>query len=151
LRVPPGRHLHAYTKTEAGYAQRQAVKAAGLDCRVLIDGVAVVIDEDTTFQPDILVECGPMPDGDSLVSTQLVIVVEVLSPGTRHIDKIAKLHAYASVQSIRHYLIIDPDKRIVVHQRRIGETRFDTARLRSGRLLLDPPGIEVAVEQLLAG
>jgi len=130
--------LHVHVKTRAG-----------LDCRVMIDGLAVVIDEDTTFEPDILVECGPLPDRNSLVSSNPIIVVEVLSPGTRHIDKTAKLNAYAQVASIAHYLIIDPDKRVVVHHRREGENRFITALLRGGPLRLEPPGVEVAVEQLL--
>lgn len=147
--MSPERLVHSYVKSEAGFALREAVRKAGLDCRVLIDGPAIVIDEDATFVPDIVVDCGAKFDPNSLVSQRPVIIVEVLSPGTRHIDKIAKLNAYAQVASIAHYLIIDPDKRILVHQRRESENRFATALLRGGPLRLDPPGVEVSVEQLL--
>lgn len=146
--MPPERHVHVLVESRAGFAPQAALDKAGLDCRVMIDGLAVDDDEDATFEPDILVACGPMPDRDSLFSNNPVIVVEVLSPGTR---QIGKLNGYAQVKSIAHYLIIDPDKRIAVHQRRQGEARFDTALAREGRLRLDPPGVELAVEQLLPG
>jgi Uma2 family endonuclease len=147
--MSPERLVHSYVKSEAGFALREAVRSAGLDCRVLIDGPAIIVDEETAFVPDIVVDCGMKFDRNAIVAPNPIIVVEVLSPGTRHIDKIAKLNAYAQVRSIAHYLIIDPDKRVVVHQRRQGENRFDTALLHAGHLRLDPPGVDIAVEQLL--
>lgn len=147
--MSPERRIHVRIKSRTGFILQNALDTAGLDCAVMIDGLAVVIDQETTFEPDILVECGSPSDDNGVVSHNPIIVVEVLSPGTRHIDKTAKLNAYAQILSISHYLIIDPDKRVVVRHRREGENRFATTLLRAGRLRLEPPGIEVTVEHLL--
>ena len=40
-----------------------------------------------------------------------IIVVEVVSPSSRGIDSGAKLVAYFSLPTVRHYLIMDTDKR----------------------------------------
>ena len=73
-----------------------------------------------------------------------LILVEVLSPSTRHIDASAKLAGYFSLPSMARYLIVDPDKPLVIHHaRREGETTIMTRILTSGPIPLDPPGIEV--------
>jgi Uma2 family endonuclease len=48
-----------------------------------------------------------------------IIVVEVLSPSTRRIDASAKLAGYFPVlPPVAYYLIVDPDKPLVVHHAR---------------------------------
>ena len=74
-----------------------------------------------------------------------VLVVEVLSPSTRHIDASAKLAGYFRVSSVQHYLIVDPDQRLVIHHASSGVDTLATRIMHDGRLALDPPGIEVAV------
>ncbi len=37
-----------------------------------------------------------------------VVVVEILSPGTKTVDTTKKLEGYFKLASVRHYLIIDP-------------------------------------------
>jgi len=72
-------------------------------------------------------------------------VVEVLSPSTRQIDASAKLAGYFRISSVHHYLIVDPDQRLVIHHARSGLDTVMTRILHDGRIALDPPGIEVAV------
>ena len=63
-----------------------------------------------------------------------------------HIDASAKLAGYFRVDSVRHYLIVDPDQPLVIHHAR-GEADLVVTRiLREGKIVLDPPGIELAVE-----
>jgi Uma2 family endonuclease len=77
-----------------------------------------------------------------------VIVVEVLSPSTRHIDLSAKLADYFRLPSIAHYLIVDPEKpRIIHHARAAGDTIL-TRIASEGIIKLDPPGIEFAVAEI---
>ena len=50
--------------------------------------------------------------------------------------------------SVAHYLILDPERRTVIcHKRGQGEV-IETRILTSGPLRLDPPGLELAVDEL---
>lgn len=84
-----------------------------------------------------------------------MIVVEVLSPGTATRDLHDKLVGYFRVPSILHYLIVDTERRIVLHHHRgegdIIETRVvivGEAISGDGTLTLVPPGITLAVADL---
>ena len=86
--------------------------------------------------------------GDALEIPNPVVVFEVLSPGNAATDLRDKLQGYFRVPSIQHYLIVDPDKHLVIHHAR-GEADLVTTRIVSdGILRLDPPGIELAVGDL---
>ena len=76
-----------------------------------------------------------------------LVVVEVLSPGSRATDTGAKLKGYFKVASIVHYLIIDADDKSVTHHRRTGAEVIETRVLREGVLVLDRPGLEVAISE----
>ena len=47
-----------------------------------------------------------------------VIVVEVLSPSTAADDHGVKLDGYFSLRSVEHYLILDSDRRVMIHHKR---------------------------------
>ena len=81
---------HAETKFLAQKSLERAIERANLPCHVLPDGMAVRIDEYSAYEPDAQVYCGPrLPPDASEVASPLV-VVEVLSPGTRSLDTGAK-------------------------------------------------------------
>jgi Uma2 family endonuclease len=124
------------------------VTAAGLPCEVFTDGMAIRIDARTTYEPDASVACGfPVPP-DAIEIDNPVIVVEVLSPSTAAIDHGRKLSGYFSLASVQHYLILDPDRRVVIHHKRGASDAIETRVLTDGVARLDPPGFEVAVEAL---
>ena len=79
-----------------------------------------------------------------------VIVVEVLSPSTRHVDASSKLAGYFRIASVQHYLIVDPDKRLVVHHARGERDVIATRIVSAGGLRLDPPGIDLTIEELFS-
>jgi len=143
--MPAERVLHSRVKGSAFLALRRAVEVAGLPCEALTDGPAVRIDEHTAYEPDALVYCGAKPAPDSMLIVNPVIVVEVLSPSTRHSDTSAKLIGYFKLPSVIHYLVLDPDARTVTHHVRNGVPTL----LNGGPLRLHPPGIDVTVEDLL--
>ena len=105
------------------------------------DGATVRVSETTAYEPDALVYCGPKKPGDDIEVRDPVIVVEVLSPGTRHIDLSVKLEGYFRVESIRHYLISDTERRFIIHHARDEGGVIRTRFVRSGSIALDPPGI----------
>ena len=67
-----------------------------------------------------------------------------------HVDFVqsrgAKLEGYFSLPSVAHYLILDADRRKVVHHKRGVGDIVETRILAAGRLALDPPGLELSVE-----
>ena len=79
--------------------------------------MTVRISTRTAFEPDALVVC-PVPPGDAVEISNPVIVVEVLSPSTAADDHGIKLDGYFSLPSVAHYLIIDPDRRMMIHHKR---------------------------------
>ncbi len=145
--MPAERLLHTSIKASVFLALRQAIEAAGVPCKALPDGPGVRIDEHTVYEPDALVYCGGPPPPTSMLIPNPVILVEVLSPTTTHSDTSAKLIGYFKLPSVAHYLILDPDARTVTHHRRDGTANV----LHEGPLRLDPPGIDLAVEDLLGG
>lgn len=142
--MAPERIAHNRIKTNAVLALRRVIAAAGLNCEVFADGVTVPIDPHTAYEPDASVRCGQPLPGNQMTVPDPVIVVEVLSPTSRHHDTSAKLIGYFTLPSVVHYLAIDPDARSVTHHRR-GEV---PVTLREGTLCLDPPGIDLAVGEL---
>ena len=79
-----------------------------------------------------------------------MIVVEVLSEGTAARDHGVKLIGYFSLPSVAHYLILDPERRTAVHHRRGQGDLIETRILTAGPLRLDPPGLELTVDELFA-
>jgi Uma2 family endonuclease len=143
--MPPERVVHSRVKGLVHSALLQALRISGLPCEALPDGPTVRIDDHTAYEPDVLVYCGEPPAANSMIVANPIIVVEVLSPTTAHSDTSAKLIGYFKVPSVAHYLIIDPDDRTVTHYTRDGTPSL----LNSGPLRLDPPGIDLTIEDLL--
>jgi Uma2 family endonuclease len=143
--MTPERAEHAKVKFAVQTALAEGIKRAGVPCHMLPDGMTVRVDVDTAHEPDALVYCGPEVPGSSLEVPNPMIVVEVLSPTTRRIDASAKLAGYFRVPSVRHYLIVDLDQRIVIHHRRDAADAIATRIMGEGSLRLDPPGIELAI------
>ena len=107
--------------------------------------MAVEANSAIVYLPDALARCGePLPD-DAVKVTEPVIVVEVLSPSSRAHDTGAKFEDYFRLASVRHYLIIKTENRTVVHHRRDADGTIQTSIVRRGALLLEPPGLPVAV------
>lgn len=141
------RVIHGRVKYLIAKAFERAIERAGLPCQFLLDCVGVRIDRHRCYQPDVLVHCGdPLPD-DALEVPDPIVVIEVLSPSNAMKDLRDKLVGYFQVPSIMHYLIVDPDERLVIHYAR-GSSAFATRIVRDGSSLkLDPPGLEMAVAE----
>ena len=145
--VPQGAG-HAEKKASVHAALLAGIRARRLACYALPDGMTVRIDDLTAYEPDALVYCGTKLPSSALEVPNPIVVVEVLSPSTRHIDLSAKLADYFRLPSIAHYLIVDPEKpRIVHHARATGDTLL-TRIVSEGRIELDPPGIGVAMADI---
>lgn len=75
---------------------------------------------DAYFYPDVSVVCGQpiLLDGTDDVITNPTLVVEVLSPTTQRYDKEAKFADYALLPSLKEYVLVSADRRLVTHSAR---------------------------------
>ena len=140
---------HTRLKYRATVALDNAVRRAGAPCEALAEGITVRVSARRAFVPDASVICPPPGPKDVTTSTPL-IVVEVLSPATAAFDHGAKLEGYFSLASLAHYLLIDPERRVVILHSRGREGVIETRILRDGEIKLDPPGLAFAFDELFA-
>jgi Uma2 family endonuclease len=146
--MTPERAVHAEVKFAVQTASANAIRAKGLPCRMLPDGMTVRIDDTTAHEPDALVYCGPRLPPSALEVPNPVVVVEILSPSTRHLDAQMKLAGYFRLPSVAHYLVIDPDKPLIMHHARKDDGSILTRIMTEGAIVLEPPGIELSVADL---
>jgi Uma2 family endonuclease len=104
----------------------------------------------TVYEPDALVRCGPPLPGDAIEVVDPTIVVEAVSPSSGGVDRGVKLASYFLLPSVRPYLFVDTDKRVVIHHRRGDEGRIEVEVLHDGSLTLDPPGLAIDILDIFA-
>ena len=143
--MSPERVIHGDTKYRLARAFDSAIATAGVPCRFVLDSAAVRIDAKNSYQPDLFVYCGGPVSGDAVMVANPVVVAEVLSPGNAIRDLRDKLQGYFLVPSVQHYLVVDPDKRLVIHHARGRGDEIATRIVNDGDLVLDPPGLTIAV------
>jgi Uma2 family endonuclease len=146
--MAPERAGHGKVKFAIQAALLSGIRRAGVPCHMLPDGMTVRVNRHTAHEPDALVYCGQEISDSAVEVIDPVILVEVLSPSTRHIDASAKLAGYFRLPSVRHFLIVDPDNRLVIHHARGDGESIATRIVREGDLRLDPPGIEFAMSEV---
>ncbi|MFT4626744.1 MAG: Uma2 family endonuclease [Myxococcota bacterium] len=96
----------------------------GRPCRPTSPDQRVYVAETGAYlYPDVALVCGPFlysaGDAHSLVNPS--VLVEVLSPSTGDYDQGAKFDHYRRLPTLRHYVLVDPAARHVVHHARMAE------------------------------
>jgi Uma2 family endonuclease len=146
--MAPERVAHNQAKAAAWAALRDGIRANGLPCQAMTDGMMLRVDEQTVLVPDAMVRCGERLDARTTVVTDPVIVVEVVSPTSLEQDTHAKVRRYFALPTVRHYLVLDPEGRTAFHYRRDDAGRIGSAVVTAGTLDLDPPGLRIEVTAL---
>jgi Uma2 family endonuclease len=127
-------------------------RLGGTGCRPhgMDAGVATV--GDTVRYPDGVVTCSPA-SGLSRLVPDPVVVFEVISPTSGHIDRIVKLREYAAVDSIRRYVIVESSSiGLTVHERETAGQKWTVTSVMAGDPLSLPEiGIEMAASELYEG
>lgn len=143
---------HARLQRNAADALRQALAAAGLRCEVFENGPGVAVggDGDECRIPDVVVTCAPEIDETARLVPEPFIVVEVASPSTRLSDVNDKVEFYGRIASIQHYLVVEQDRRRVVHYHRSTAGELEPRIVRGGNIPLEPPGIDLEMTALYA-
>ncbi len=153
------RLTHVRLKHEVSLQLTLDLRQRGVSCEYLPDGMATAIGRNTRLEPDGLVACGDLGDGNRLSLEDAVIVVEVLSPSTASRDPTTKLEHYFRLPSLAHYLVFDAleaetgERPVLVHYRRHetadGISPIVTIR-HGGTVALDPPGLSLDLDRVFA-
>jgi Uma2 family endonuclease len=128
-----------------------AIERAGLPLLAAVDGPMVRLSARKMARPDVLVYRGPDVDPDAQEVANPIVIVEVLSPTTKRRDHGVKLESYFTLPSLSHYLIVDPERRLLIHHRRGTHDAMETSIGTGPRLRLDPPGLDVDLSLMLEG
>ena len=144
LEMPAEGGIHNLAKGKLFRALEDAAKAADFKGTVFTDGMTVFIERaNRGREPDAAVTATPVADKAAMVLADPLIVVEVVSPTSERDDTGDKLNEYFSVPSIQHYLIVRPDKKLIVHHARGEAGKLITALVTENTLRLDPPGLDL--------
>ena len=115
------------------------------------DGPGVATIDNKIRYPEAVVTCTRYSDRDRLIPNP-VMVFEVLSDSTRHIDLTLKLVEYAAVPTIKRYILIEQDTvAVTVHARQANEPWNTIVLLAGSTLSLPEIGIELLVTDLYDG
>ena len=113
------------------------VKAAAWESYTYPD-VVVFCDDEARFEGE---------EEDTL--TNPLVIFEVLSPLTRSRDRGDKFAYYRTISSLRHYVLVEPDRREIDHYARQGEATWLLTTLRNDDALrLEPPGVEIPLDEI---
>jgi Uma2 family endonuclease len=141
--MAPASMRHSFIKRNAAVALHAALAARG--CETLVDGPQILTDEISAI-PDVVVTCAAV-DLSTPVIAEPVIIVEVMSPSSETDDTGRKWLAYRKIPSLKHYLVLGQDRRLVhVHSRAgdIWRERF----VSEGTVEIDDPPVRLAVDDL---
>jgi Uma2 family endonuclease len=136
---------HSIIKRNVTIALQAALASRG--CEALVDGPQILTDEISAI-PDVVVTCTPL-DLTTPVIAEPVIIVEVISPSSEQNDTGLRWLAYRNIPSLRHYIVLSQNQRLVqVHSRAgdIWRERF----LSAGALELDEPPVRLELDALYA-
>ena len=100
------------------------------------------------FGPDL----GVATVGDAVrFPDALVVVFEVLSPGSGHTDRIVKVREYGAVPTIQRYVIVEQDKVGLTVLERSDGGGWRASILTAGELRMPEIGIALGVAELYDG
>jgi Uma2 family endonuclease len=145
--MAPASRAHTMLKGNVFAASRQALQgsrstayAGGIEIRA--HGISAI--------PDVVVSCEP-PDLTTPVETAPVLIVEIVSPTTALRDRVQKWEAYRRIPSLRHYLMVEQDRRLVELHTRKGDIVFEERIVETGEVALEALGIVLDVAIIYAG
>jgi Uma2 family endonuclease len=102
---------HNHVAMNCSFALRSM--ATGSQCRTTMETVRLRVDETNSFYPDVMVSCEP--NEDTHAEHRPCLIAEILSPSTSWVDHGRKRAVYMELDSLRHYLLVDIQNRLIEH------------------------------------
>lgn len=102
-------------------------------CEAFMAEMKLKADEKTFYYPDVFVSCDKIKPS-SFYREEPILIIEVVSPSTRQIDRREKLRVYQQIPTVQEYVIIEQDKRHLEIHRRQTDGRWITYFYNEGDL-----------------
>lgn len=134
-----GTDYHAIITLNIATLIKAAARASG--CFAYMENMLVQTPDGPTYYPDVFVTCDEGVDG-SRFKRFPCFVIEVLSDTTSDIDRGEKWHNYRKIPSLKAYILVSQEKRMVEVYRRFddGTWRYETVE---GEGVLELPCLDV--------
>lgn len=86
-------------------------------CETFFGDIKVRVTKNVYYYPDVLVSCEKDPENPYFRNAP-ILIIEVTSPSTEHIDRREKLIFYQQIPSVQEYVVVAQDKiNVEVHRR----------------------------------
>lgn len=113
--------------------------------------IDIIVDPHNIVQPDIIFISADRLDiiGEKNVQGMPDLIIEILSPSTRHKDRVLKLRVYAS-HGLKHYWIVDPDEQTLEALELEGQS-FKVTTALTGEAIFEPtlfPGLRIDLSKV---
>ena len=118
-----GRRINGIVTLNLAAALKTHLK--GSPCRAFVESMKLQVADDALLYPDLFVTCDAADLRTEQIFRRPVLVAEVLSASTQAFDRGLKFAAYRQLDSLREYLLIDPDVRSVEVFRRNERSLFE--------------------------
>lgn len=113
-------------------------------------GVLIPDAADQVLVPDLVVSRAAQPDDLRWVGDP-TLVAEVLSPSTQRYDRDQKLSLYRRIPSLRHILLLSPQRRHAIHWQRRSDGWLVVDLVGEATLRLDDLAVAIPLAELYAG
>ncbi len=100
--------------------------------------------------PDGYIICSPLVPG-ATVTSDPVVIFEVLSTGTARVDRVEKNREYRTIASVTHYVMLEQDEIAATVLERSGENWISRLLGATDTLHLPDVGIEIPLVELYEG
>jgi Uma2 family endonuclease len=137
-RISPVKHEYIYGEVYAmaGTSDNHAriagnifvalsVRLRDSPCEPFASEIKVRVNPNVYYYPDILVTCEQEPE-NPYFRNEPILIVEVISPSTREIDRREKLLFYQQMPSVQEYTVVEQEKMHVEIHRRQPDGRWIT-------------------------
>ncbi len=143
-------HNRIVNNIAAGLDRR--FRAKGSPCRTLTETFRLKDEAiNSSLLPDVIVYCERLARGAAFMNNPMVLI-EILSDGTRRRDREEKWAVYQQLPSLRHYVMVERDKAHIETFDRIGAV-WDGLRIASGldaTLALPAVGLDMPLTEIYA-
>lgn len=146
--MAPGTRPHGHLVTSLCGELRQRLQAPCLAYSAC--GVRVPDAADQFLVPHLVVSCAAQPDDLRWVGDP-ALVAEVLSPSTQRYDRDQKLSLYRRIPSLRHILLLSPQRRHAIHWQRRSDGWLVVDLVGEATVRLDDLAVAIPLAELYAG
>lgn len=114
----------AHGRVVLNLGRRIAEALEGSPCQAFVENMKVQVAQDTVLYPDVFVTCDSADLATEMIFRAPLLVLEVLSPTTQAYDRSQKFALYRRLESLREYVLVDPETRRVEAFRKDAEGQW---------------------------